>query len=300
MTTSRPADTDPFEQAGPARLRIRECVVDASERPLVMGILNVTPDSFTDGGRYDSLPRALSRAREMIAEGADIIDVGPESTRPGAHDVPADEQICRAVAVIRAVREDDRRIAVSIDTRLGVVARAALDAGADLINDTSALRDDPALAGVAAESGAALVLMHRRGSLKDMQAGGGPEYRDVVAEIRDFFVERMRFAEACGIDRSRIILDPGIGFGKRVEDNLTILRELSRFADLGRPLLVGASRKRFLGAVLGLDDPGDRVAGSLACAALATMSGAAVLRAHDVRATVEVMRTCTAIRGPRR
>lgn len=296
---SLPPNAEPGGLGNAPAMQIRDCVVDPSIRPLVMGVLNVTPDSFSDGGRFFDRERAVARAQEMIAEGADMIDVGPESTRPGADDVPADEQIGRAVGVIRAIREFDPQVVISIDTRLGSVARAALDAGADMINDTSALRDDPALVTVAAESGAAVVLMHRRGTPKVMQAGGGPEYHDVIADIRNFLAARMQFAEQHGVDRSRIILDPGIGFGKRVNDNLMILRELPQFADLGRPLLVGASRKRFLGALLGLDRPEERLAGSLACAALATMSGAAILRVHDVRATVEVIRTCVAIRNAR-
>ena len=261
-----------------------------------MGVLNVTPDSFSDGGDYSTTNEAIGRAVEMIAEGADIIDVGPESTRPGSQPVPADEQIARAIPVIEAVREANPPITISIDTRLASVAKAALDAGADMVNDISALGDDPGMAQVVAKSGALVCLMHRRGRPLDMQRGGGPDYDDVIGEICTFLRERMRSAVARGIDESRIIVDPGIGFGKRVEHNLLILKHLDRFVALGRPVLVGASRKSFIGKVLATEDPKQRGAGSLACAVVAALGGAAILRVHDVRPTVEALRLCTAVR----
>ncbi len=262
-----------------------------------MGVLNVTPDSFSDGGDYCAPERAVDRALAMIEEGADIVDVGPESTRPGvSRPVPATEQIDRAIPVIEAVRAVDTHIAISIDTRLAAVAKAALGAGADIVNDVSALRDDPAMVGVIATSGAAVVLMHMRGTPAAMQAGGGPHYDDVVGEIAAFLGQRRQYATRCGVDPSRIIFDPGIGFGKRVEDNLLILRHLDRFVALGQPVLVGASRKSFIGRILGLEMPRQRMAGSLACAGMAVIAGASIVRAHDVRPTVEVVRMCSAVR----
>lgn len=261
-----------------------------------MAVLNVTPDSFSDGGDHFALGDAVEHARHMIAEGADIIDVGPESTRPGAQPVPEAEQIARAVPVIKALRASGDEIVISIDTRVASVARAALEAGADMVNDVSALRDDAAMADCVAASGAAVVLMHMRGRPADMQTGGGPRYDDVVSEIATFLEERKRYAVSRGIDASRIIFDPGIGFGKRVEHNLLILRHLHRIVALGQPVMVGASRKSFIGQILGSDIPKQRMAGSLACAVVAVLAGAAIVRAHDVRATVEAVRICAAVR----
>ena len=283
------------------QLRVRKRLVDPSATPLVMGILNVTPDSFSDGGDYAKPADAVAQAMEMIAEGADMIDVGPESTRPGSQPVPAAEQIARSVPVIEAVRKRDDEIAISIDTRSAAVAKAALDAGADIINDTSALRDDSAMVDLVATSGVPLVMMHLRGTPADMQKDGGPQYDDVIGEIGMFFEQRLRYAADHGIDRSRIIIDPGLGFGKRVEHNLLILRHLDKLVSLGQPVLLGASRKSFIGQVLRdispacKDDPRLREAGSLACAVIALMAGASILRVHDVRSTVETVRICTAV-----
>jgi len=238
----------------------------------------------------------------MIREGASIIDVGPESTRPGSSPVSEAEQLDRAIDVIARLRESDPNIIISIDTRSAAVADAALTAGADLINDVSAMRDDPRMVAVAASSGVPVVLMHRRGNSQSMQSGGGPRYDDVVSEVRDFLKERIAWAIGEGVVADRIIVDPGIGFGKRNEHNLALLGATARFAELGFPVLVGASRKRFLGGVLGGSDrggsleAGDRLAGSLACAAMAALSGASILRVHDVRETVAVVRTCCAVR----
>ena len=279
------------------QLRLKDRTYDTAAAPLVMGILNVTPDSFSDAGQYLALSDAVARASEMIAEGAAIIDVGPESTRPGAQPVSPDEQISRAIPVIESIRTTHKNIAISIDARLAPVAAAAIEAGADMVNDTSALRDDPDMVNLVARSDVPVILMHRRGMPADMQAGGGPHYRDVVGEICCFLCQRARYAIEHGIDRSRVILDPGIGFGKRVVHNLMILRHLERFACLGYPLLVGASRKRFIRAVLTIDEPQRREAGSLACAAMAAMAGAAIIRAHEVRHTVEAVNLCTAVRN---
>lgn len=261
----------------------------------VWGILNVTPDSFSDGGAFLEPSAAVEAGLRMIEEGAAILDIGPESTRPGSAAVDEAEQIARAVPVIEGLRRRGATVEISIDTRRAAVARAALDAGATMINDVSALRDDPALAELVAERRAGLVLMHMKGTPADMQREGGPAYDDVVGEVLAFLRERRDFAVARGVARERIILDPGLGFGKRFEHNLALLRGLDRFAELGRPVLVGASRKAFLGRILGRDDPRDRLHGSLACALIAAARGAAILRVHDVRPTSEALRTWAAI-----
>jgi dihydropteroate synthase len=248
-----------------------------------MGVLNVTPDSFSDGGRHLSVEAAVQRAEQMIAEGADVIDVGPESTRPGAEPVPAEEQIARAVPVIETLRQAHPDVPVSIDTQLARVAEAALDAGADLVNDVSALRCDPGLAHLVAERGVWIVLMHMLGEPRTMQtAGGGPVYQDVVREVIDFLRQRLEWAVERGIDRRKVIVDPGIGFGKTVEHNLQLMGRLDELHTLGVPLLVGASRKSFIGRVTDVEVPEERLAGSLACVALATAAGASVIRVHDV------------------
>lgn len=260
-----------------------------------MAILNVTPDSFSDGDTYATAQQAADAADRMIGDGAAIIDVGPESTRPGSAPVPASEQIDRALPVIEKIRFRDDAIAISIDTSLASVAKVALDAGADLVNDISALRNDAAMADLVASRGVSVVLMHMRGTPADMQKGGGPVYENVVDEITRFFEERISVAGAAGIARDRIILDPGLGFGKRVEHNLAILRNLDHFAQLGHPLLVGASRKSFIGRTLDLSDPVDLLSGSLACAVISTLAGAAIIRTHDVRETVHAVQMAMAI-----
>ena len=262
-----------------------------------MGVLNVTPDSFSDGGAYATVDGALDHARVMIEQGAVIVDVGPESTRPGSQPVPSDEQIARAVPVIRAIRAACGDIVLSIDTRSAAVARAALEAGADMVNDVSALRDDEEMVDVVAESSAAVVLMHRRGTAADMQRGGGPRYGDVVEEITRFLRERVDWTVARGVERSRIVIDPGIGFGKRVEHNLQILRDVERLAAIGPPVLIGASRKAFIGNVSGVTDPKRRDAASAASAAIAVLGGAAIVRAHDVSSTVDAVRVAAAVRA---
>lgn len=260
-----------------------------------MAILNVTPDSFSDGGEFTSTEAAVTRGLEMARQGAAIVDVGPESTRPGSIGVADEEQIRRAIAVIRGMRAAGLEVSISIDTRSARVAAAAIEAGANMVNDVSALRDDADMARVVADSGVAVVLMHRRGSSADMQLGGGPEYGDVVEEIKGFLRERVEFAVRAGIAESKIIVDPGIGFGKRVEDNLTILRRVAAFTELGRPVLIGASRKRFLGEVLGLEDPKERDGASMACAVIAALRGAAIVRVHDVAGTCQALRLPAAV-----
>jgi dihydropteroate synthase len=257
--------------------------------PWVMGIVNVTPDSFSDGGDYLDPARAVQRALEQIEQGARIIDIGAESTRPGSVSVPAVEQIHRAVPMIEALRAQNLSIPISIDTCLAEVAQAAIQAGANMVNDTSALGDDESMAKVVAESGASIILVHRKGRPHDMQQGGGPVYDDIVVEISEFLSERIEFAVRNGIDRARIAIDPGIGFGKRAADNLIILDHLEKFAQLGCPVTVGASRKRFIGELLNIPEPRDRMIGSVACAIFAALNGASIIRAHDVLQTVQAL-----------
>ena len=253
------------------------------ERAHVMGVLNVTPDSFSDAGSFLAPERALSQARQMIDEGAALIDVGAESTRPGSDRVGASEQIARLAPVLPAVAA--MGVMVSVDTTLSEVARWALDAGACLINDVSAGRDDPAMLPLAALRRAAVCLMHLRGSPKTMQAD--PHYTDVVAEVRAFLAERIDAAVDAGVDRGRILIDPGIGFGKRCEHNLALLANVGALASLGRPVLVGPSRKRFIGELTGEACPWARVGGTIAACLGARAGGASIFRVHDVAAVVQ-------------
>jgi len=269
---------------------LRRRLLAPDQPPVIMGILNVTPDSFSDGGAFDTPDAAVEHAVKLIAEGAEIIDVGPESTRPGSTPVPADVQLQRAIPVVQALRASDACVAISIDTRDAGVAEAALAAGADMVNDVSALRDDPRMADIVARSGAWVVLMHRRGDAATMQHCGGPHYDDVVDEILAFLNERLEWAVAHGVERERVVVDPGLGFGKRPEHNLRILKDLHRFCALGRPVLCGASRKRFIGMSLGIEAPADRDVGSFACAALAARAGASIFRVHTVRGNSEAAR----------
>lgn len=267
--------------------------LDLTGWPLVMGVLNVTPDSFSDGGQYLDSSAAVAHAREMIREGADIIDVGGESTRPGSDPVNAAEQIRRTQPVIAAIHQEFPDVPLSIDTRLAEVAREALNAGASIINDVTALRDDPELSRLAAEREAPVVLMHMLGTPKTMQQA--PHYGDVIEDIVAFLAGRIRVATAAGIDRGRILIDPGLGFGKTVRHNLEILHRLEDFNVLNAPILIGPSRKRFIGSVLEIEAPKDRVFGTAAVVAAATLAGVHILRVHDVRQAVDVSRMCRAI-----
>ena len=255
------------------------------KRTYVMGVLNVTPDSFSDGGRWIDPDRAVRRARAMAREGADIIDVGGESTRPGSRPVPAAEEIRRVVPVIERLAAEG--ILVSIDSSKAAVARAAFRAGAKILNDVTALRGDRAMARTAARAGVAVIAMHMKGTPRTMQRN--PEYGDVVEEILEFFREILRNAWRAGIERDKMILDPGIGFGKSPEHNLEILRRLDEFRSLGRPLAIGTSRKSFIGRALGrrVDD---RVSGTAATVAAAILRGADLIRVHDVREMTDVAR----------
>ncbi|MBI3391727.1 MAG: dihydropteroate synthase [Nitrospirae bacterium] len=261
-----------------------------------MGILNVTPDSFSDGGRFAADGDAVRAAERMVEEGADIIDVGGESTRPGAPEVSAEEEIRRVVPVVEALAPR-LPIPVSIDTAKAAVARAAIAAGAAIVNDVTALTGDPAMGDVAARAGVPVVLMHMRGTPRTMQAD--PEnlaYGDVVADVRAELSDRLARAERAGIDPALTIVDPGIGFAKTPEHNLALLARLNELAALGRPILVGPSRKSFIGHVLGLPVM-DRLEGTAAAVAIAVMNGAHIVRVHDVGSMVRVVRMAAAIRG---
>jgi len=255
----------------------------ALDRPLVMGIVNITPDSFSDGGRFLDPGAAIAHARELIDEGADILDLGAESTRPGAQPVSAAEEIGRLAPVLDALR--DAPLPVSVDTMKPEVMRAALDRGAAMINDVGALAAPGALDAVAA-SGCGVCLMHMQGEPRTMQAA--PHYDDVVGEVKAFLAARVEACERAGIERERIVIDPGFGFGKTVEHNFALLRGLPQLAQLGLPLLAGWSRKSSLGKITGRE-PQQRLAASLAAALLALQRGARILRVHDVRETRDVI-----------
>jgi dihydropteroate synthase len=262
-------------------------------RTWLMGVVNVTPDSFSDGGLYLETDKAVARGLELAFEGADVIDVGGESTRPGSRPVPEDEELERVVPVIKALRRKTEAL-LSVDTTKAAVARAAVEAGADIVNDVSALRADPAMAGVVARSGAGLVLMHMQGTPLTMQEA--PRYADLLGEIGAFLAERMGAAAAAGIPAERLIVDPGIGFGKTYEHNLELLRRQEVFQALGRPVLVGVSRKAFLGAILDLPAT-RRLEGTIAASVLAVERGAHILRVHDVGPVARAVRTAEAILG---
>jgi dihydropteroate synthase len=257
----------------------------------LMGVVNVTPDSFSDGGRYLDADAAIAHGEELARDGAEILDIGGESTRPGAVEVDAEEELRRTEPVVAALAG---RAAVSIDTSKTAVAEAALDAGASIVNDVTALRRDPEMAALCADRGAGLVLMHMPGSPRTMQ--DNPSYRDVVDEIKAFLAERVEAAIAAGVEEERIWLDPGIGFGKTVEHNLELLRRLAELRGLGRPLVIGTSRKSFIGRIDG-SEVDERLGGSIASSVLAAAEGADVLRVHDVAETAQAMRVAEAILG---
>lgn len=264
-------------------------IVDLS-RPAVMGVLNVTPDSLSDGGRYLQLAEALRRAETMVTEGAALIDVGGESTRPGAPPISTREELGRVLPVVERLARE-LPVPVSVDTSKPEVMREAARAGAGLINDVRALRLPGALEAAAA-SGLPVCLMHMRGEPATMQQE--PVYADVVAEVHAFLAERIRVCESAGISRARILVDPGFGFGKTLDHNLTLLRHLDHFSGLAAGVLVGMSRKSMIGLLLGVP-VGERLAGSLAAAVIAVWQGARIVRAHDVRETVRALRVCAAV-----
>ncbi len=286
--------TDLEAPSPPPPWRFRGGSLDFS-RARVMGIVNLTPDSFSDGGRYLDPADALRRAEALVRDGADLLDLGGESTRPGAEPLPLEEELRRVVPVVReAVRLG---VPVSVDTAKAAVAREALAAGAAVVNDVTAL-GDPAMAPLVAETGAGLVLMHMRGNPRTMQED--PRYEDLLGEVAAFLRERRAAAEASGIAREAVVLDPGIGFGKTLGHNLELLRRVDVIAALGSPVLVGASRKGFLGRISGVLEPERRGPASLAAAVAARLGGAHLLRVHDVAATREALAVADALlAGPR-
>ncbi|HET7583434.1 MAG TPA: dihydropteroate synthase [Gemmatimonadaceae bacterium] len=305
---ARPAIASPTDdaphaaQAAPATastwmVRGRAVVLS---RPFVMGVLNVTPDSFSDGGRFAAPAHAEEHAARMIEQGADIIDIGGESTRPqGARPVDAAEEMRRVLPVLRAIRAAHPHVLLSVDTVKSAVARAALDDGADIINDVSAFRLDPAVAAVCAESGAGVVLMHSRGGVSDMgtythAAYGADPVGEVIAELG----ERVEQAVRAGVTRAAIALDPGIGFAKRSEHSVAVLRELRRVVALGFPVVVGVSRKRFIGELSGVAEPAERVDGTTAANVLALAAGARIFRVHDAQAARRALDVAAALLAP--
>ncbi len=266
---------------------------ELGRRTLIMGILNITPDSFSDGGAFLDREAAMRQAERMAHEGADLLDIGGESTRPGAQPVPLDEELKRAIPVIRAVRQALPEIPLSIDTYKARVAAEALDAGADLVNDVSALRFDPEMAGLVAKADVPIILMHMKGTPQTMQ--DTPFYTDVVREICDFSRERIEFAQQAGIASRKIIVDPGIGFGKRPQDNTEILKRLNELKALGRPLLLGTSRKSFLGAITRRSVK-ERLEETIASCVIGVLHGADILRVHDVGPVKHAIQVADVIR----
>ena len=274
--------------------KIRDREIDLSRRARVMGIINATPDSFSDGGSFLDPQAALAHGLQRVAEGAEILDIGGESTRPGAQSVEADEEIRRVLPIIQALRRESP-VLLSIDTSKAAVAQAALDAGADIINDVTGLRGDSEMPALAASSKAGIVIMHMQGEPRTMQVA--PTYDDVVEEVGNFFRQALARSVACGIDPMRIALDPGIGFGKTPEHNRRLLAELSAFLEYGRPLLVGVSRKSFLGWLAGSSAMDDRFWPGVALTSLCRERGARILRVHDVKPHTEALRMTEAILG---
>ncbi|SDY44016.1 dihydropteroate synthase [Lysobacter sp. yr284] len=261
------------------------------DRPRVMGIVNVTPDSFSDGGAHDTLEAAVAHGLQLAAQGADLLDIGGESTRPGAAEVPVEEELRRTIPVIERLARETA-LPISIDTSKPEVMRAAVAAGAGLINDVYGLRREGAL-DAAAALGVPVVLMHMQGEPRSMQHE--PHYEDVVAEVHRFLAERIFAAEMAGIAKKRIVVDPGFGFGKTLQHNLTLLAQLERFGELGVPVLAGLSRKRSIGELTGREDARERVHGSVAAHLIAAQRGARLLRAHDVAATVDALKVWEAV-----
>ncbi len=267
----------------------------ATMRGRLMGIVNVTPDSFSDGGLFLDAGRAIEHGRELVADGAEVLDIGGESTRPGAEPVGAEEEVARVVPVIEGLRAADPETAISIDTSKAAVASAAIAAGAEAVNDVTALRAEPELASLCAEAGTDLVLMHMQGSPRTMQES--PTYDDVVDDVKSFLAERIEFAIGEGVKRERIWVDPGIGFGKTVEHNLELLRRLGELRGLGRPILIGTSRKSFIGNLTGAPVE-ERIGGTVASCVLAVANGAAMVRVHDVGPVRDALAVADAILRP--
>jgi dihydropteroate synthase len=274
------------------KIDCRGKILDLGLRTHIMGILNVTPDSFSDGGRFADTGKALAHAREMAAAGADIIDVGGESTRPGAEPLSEEEELRRIIPVIERLTAE-LAVPISVDTYKSGVAKKALAAGASIVNDISGLRFSPDMAGVVADYGAAVVIMHIKGTPRDMQRD--PVYADVMGEVLSHLEEGIEIAVRAGVDREKVLIDPGIGFGKTLEHNLTILERLDEFRGLGRPIVLGTSRKKFIGTVLDIPVPEQRIDGTAATVALGIARGAGVVRVHDVARMTQVARITDAI-----
>jgi len=265
-------------------------------KPLIMGILNITPDSFSDGGKFTAVDDALTQAERMLADGAGIIDIGGESTRPGADPVDSAEQIRRVVPVIAAIRQR-HDIPISIDTTCSIVAKAAIDAGATIINDVAAGLHDPAILTLAAQTNTPIILMHSVGTPKTMQEN--PYYDNVVADVLAVLKQRIDAALAAGIPKQHIAIDPGIGFGKRKQDNLDLLAHLDAFVALGYPVLLGTSRKRFMGSLCDVSEPSDLVTATAVTTALGVMAGVQMFRVHDVKENRQALDVAWAIRQSR-
>lgn len=269
-----------------------------STKPQIMGILNVTPDSFSDGGNYTALAPALHHVEKMLVNGADIIDIGGESTRPGSDPVSPEEQIRRVIPIITAIRKQfPDRITLSIDTTSAKVAEAALNEGANLINDVAAGQNDPEILALAAKKGIPIILMHSQGTPKTMQEN--PNYSDVVKEVSGFLQSRIDAALQAGVTKDRILIDPGIGFGKRKQDNLNLLANLDQFTGLGQPVLLGTSRKRFMGSICNVSEPSELVTATAVTTALGVMAGVKLFRVHDVKENRQALDVAWAIKQSR-
>jgi len=267
--------------------------INPDKETLVMGIVNVTPDSFSDGGKFYSTKDAIAHASKLICEGADIIDIGGESTRPGANEISSSDELKRVIPVIKGIRSNNPDILISIDTTKAIVAKEAVEVGANIINDVSGLSFDSQMPKTVASLNAPIIIMHMKGNPRNMQKN--PEYKDLIDEILDYFKERIKIATKAGIDREMIILDPGIGFGKTIEHNFQILSKLNKFNKLELPLLIGPSRKSFIGLTLNLS-PEDRVDGTAATVALGVNNGARIVRVHDVEKMKRVVTITERIR----
>lgn len=279
-------------------LTLRDRTFGWGRQTYLMGVLNVTPDSFSDGGQFNTLDSALTQAHKMVADGADFLDIGGQSTRPNAEDVTLDEELDRVIPVIEALRQHEEfsQVPISVDTTRSQVANAAIAAGADLINDISGATFDAAMLSIVAKLGVPIVLMHIRGTPKTMQTL--TDYEDLIGEMLQFLEARLQAAIAAGIDRSQIIIDPGIGFAKKAAQNLEILRQLPAFRALGCPILVGVSRKSFIGQILNEPDPQSRVWGTAAACVSAIVGGTDILRVHDVLEMHDACRVADAIWRP--
>lgn len=280
---------------GTYQWQLADRVVELGKKSLLMAIVNVTPDSFSDGGDFCELDKAVSSALKMVDQGADILDIGGESTRPGAPAVSEEEELHRVIPVIKGIREKNADILISIDTTKAKVAEEALRAGANIVNDVSGFVREPEIAEVVARYKAGAVLMHMRGDSSTMQSL--IDYDDLMADLKSFFGKQISFAESLGVDRSQIVLDPGIGFSKGLEQNLKLINRLDEFKQLELPLLLGTSRKSMIGQVLNRTEPKERVWGTAATVAIGIMKGAHILRVHDVPEIFDVIKVSDAVKN---